>query len=78
MKAWPRSTFCPCIEFYCRLLLLLLLLNFWFTLFELRTELDRTVQNWFYTVLFSSQFSPGQFLEVWFGVQQKVPRTGLN
>ena len=66
---------CPHVEFYCRLLLSL---NFWFTQFKLRTELDRIVQNWFYAVLFSSQFSLGNFLEVWFGVQQKVPRTGLN
>ena len=55
------SMCCPCVEFYCRLLLLFF--NPWFTPFELRAELDRTVQNWFYAVLFSSQFSPGKTLK---------------
>jgi len=71
-----QSIHCPHIEFYCRLSLSLL--NLWFTQFKLRTELDRTIQNQFYAVQFSSQFGLGNFIEVWFSVQQKVPRTGLN
>jgi hypothetical protein len=46
--------------------------------FELRTGLNRTVENQFFPILFSSQFGSGKLVKVRFMVQQKVPRTGLN
>ena len=46
--------------------------------FELRTGLNRTVENRFFPVLFSPQFGSRKLVKVQFTVWQKVPRTGLN
>ena len=46
--------------------------------FKLRTGLNRTVENQFFPVPFSSQFGSGKLVQVQFMVWQKVPRTGPN
>jgi hypothetical protein len=78
---WPLTSCCGEVIIILDTLQHPTYLNLFFLLvhqFELRTELKRAVENWSFSVQFSSQFSSEKIVKVQFTVQQKVLRTGLN